>query len=120
MERHLSSCGLKALLGARTGATKLEAATYTIVRYSEIENHPAFLDYQYRVKQMRDGLVAQLQQGSVDKWGKNHDNEIRASLYVLNSLLAYLPTLKADYDKLEKEQDKINEKKKSSTPFQFV
>ena len=69
--------------------------------YSEVEQHPAWRDYTHRLVQMRDVLRQQLEQGTQDKHGIAHDDEIRCTLHVINTILSYPHELHKAYTTAE-------------------
>ena len=106
----MAQAGLTPLLTnpARTFSEK----AYLHAQYLDIEGMPAFKDYIYRIKQTRDGMYENLTRGDgLDKWGKNHDDEIRAVIHTLNTILYYMASIKEDFGKSEEHLVKFNRRK---------
>ena len=98
--------GLRPLLN--TPAKKFEEIAYLHAQYLDIEPTPAFKDFLYRLIQLKDGMVSNLiSGGGLDKLGKNHDDEIRAVLHTLNTILGYIPSIRADFEKMESNVGKM-------------
>lgn len=55
---------------------------------------------------VQKGLVDQLFLGTLDKNGKDHDEAKRACLFVMNTILSYIPSIYAEYDQLQKDKEK--------------
>ncbi len=101
--------GLRPLLSASANTNKFEEQAYLTAQYNDIETMPAFKDFLYRIQQMREGILDNLiRGGGLDKWGNNHDDEIRAVLHTLNTLLAYVPTIREDFAKAERNLKRMN------------
>ncbi len=96
----MAQAGLRPLLNSR--ANKFEELAYIHAQYADIEGTPAFKDFLYRLTQLREGMQSNLiNGGGLDKWGNNHDDEIRAVLHALNTVLSYIPSIKQDFAKSE-------------------
>ncbi len=80
--------------------------------YSEIETHPAWKDYQHRLLQLRRGTTSSILQGTLDKHGKSHDNELRAVLHALDTLLSYVPAMKRDFEEMQRKAEEMKNKAK--------
>jgi len=68
--------------------------------YSIIENSEAWKDYQYRLNQLRDGTRVAIERGAVDAHGMTHEAEQRAVLYVVEQMLAYVPSINKEYEQM--------------------
>lgn len=68
--------------------------------YSQITDHEAWLDFMSRLVQLREGTRAALERGVIDNHGHTHEPEQRAVLYVVESLLDYVPSINRDFDQL--------------------
>lgn len=56
--------------------------------------------------QIRKGLYDQLLLGTLDKNGQQHDAEKRACMFVMDTILGYIPSLHAEYKRLKDEKEK--------------
>lgn len=75
--------------------------------YKQIEHTEAWKDYQHRLVVLRDATKLALERGTLDKWGRTHDEEQRSALYLIERLIAYVPQIHADYATLLKEQEQL-------------
>ncbi len=108
LEAHLRKAGYGALLPNQ--ATKFEDLAYMRQQYADIQTKPAFKDFLHRITQARDGFMENIVRGGgLDKWGNNHDDEIRAVLHCLNTILGYIPAIEADFAKAEKNLQRLSE-----------
>lgn len=83
-------------------ASKFEDIATLRSHYGDIKNKPAFKDFIHRITQARDGMENNLVRGDgLDKFGICHDNEIRAVLHCLNTILGYIPAIEKDFRKAE-------------------
>lgn len=57
--------------------------------YLELEKHPAWGAYNQRIHNILKGLQQQLEWGTEDKFGRSHDEEKRAVIHTLKTILAY-------------------------------
>ena len=97
----MAQAGLRPLLN-KPAQGKFDELAYLHAQYLDVESMPAFKDYLYRITQLKDGMTSSLiNGGGLDKWGNNHDDEIRAVLHTLNTILAYIPSIKTDFAKAE-------------------
>lgn len=69
--------------------------------YSQIETSEAWQDYQFRLTQLREGTRIALERGVVDAFGKTHEPEQRAVLYVIEELMGYVPNIHAMHAKMQ-------------------
>lgn len=70
--------------------------------YADLTGRVAWKDYQAHIRRLRDGYRQALEVGALDKYGKGHDDEFRAVIHVLNSLLLHVPGIAAKFEKAEK------------------
>ena len=84
------------------------------VLYSDLEAQPGYSDFHRRMLGVRATLTSELLQGTLDKWGHSRDDEKRAALHVLNTLLAFAPAVHRQYDELCKRRDEMAERAASS------
>lgn len=95
------------------GPVKFENLAYWRLQYRDIENKLAFKDFLHRINQIKLGMEATLLTvDGLDKFGNDRNNELRASLHALNTILAYIPAMQQEYDKLEDRLQKQQEGKK--------
>lgn len=83
---------------------------YAAAMFAEVERLPGWQDFMYRVRQMREGIVRELLDGSLDKFGKSNDDSKRAVLFFLDAQLSYVPSLLADFEKARKIKDDLDKK----------
>ena len=69
-----------------------------VALYQQILHTEAFKDYQYRLTQLRESTRSAIERGGLDKHGHRHDDEQRAVLFLLDSLLGYLPSIYDQYE----------------------
>lgn len=87
----------------------MEIARWT-VNYNEILKHPAWLDFNHRISQLRSATQQQvLTYGGLDKSANSHDIELRAVLHVLDTLLGYVPAMFKQYDDMMERRQKQQE-----------
>ncbi len=92
---------------------KFENLAYWRIQYRQIEGAPAFKDFLHRINQIKLGMeVTLLSVDGLDKFGNDRNNELRASLHALNTILSYIPAMQLEYDKLENRLSKQQESKK--------
>lgn len=72
----------------------------TIALYSRIIHEDAWKDYQHRINQLREATRSAIERGGLDKWGRDHTDEQRAVLFLLDNLLSYLPSLQEHHDQI--------------------
>jgi len=108
LEKHLTNSSFKPLYHEDTklGASELALIHY---RYQEIESHPAYLDLMHKLIKMRDDVRLNIERGTLDNHGNNHDDESRAVLYCLNSFLDHPHAYHRDFEKLAKTVEKQKE-----------
>lgn len=84
------------------GAGTLEQAIYNSTRYKELEGMPAFVDFLGDLRASRKGLIQQLTVpgGSLDKWGRSHDDEKRAVLAFVDAIISRLAIVHKHADQL--------------------
>lgn len=75
--------------------------------YRSIENSEAWLDFIGRINQLHKTTIQQIINGTLDKYGKQHDDEYRAVLLCLDRLLTFRASITAQYDTLKKKQDEL-------------
>lgn len=80
---------------------------HTIVAYNDIEGTYAWKDYQKRLVQLREATSQDIIVGTLDSQGKDRTNEKRAALFILDTLLSYLPRLKRQYEQMCLENEKL-------------
>lgn len=76
--------------------------------YTDVARHPAWRDFMSRIQRLHAGSRATLEQGVLDKYGKNHDDELRAVMHVLSGLLNHVATLQVSYESAEKALRKLH------------
>jgi hypothetical protein len=54
----------------------------------------------HRITQLRDTTRMELERGTLDKWGKAHDDEKRIVLYLTDVLLTYVPHIHREHTEL--------------------
>ncbi|MCP3907327.1 MAG: hypothetical protein GY712_04850 [Oceanicoccus sp.] len=95
----MTKAGLRPVLQQGNDRLNFANLAYWRTQYADIEGSVAFKDHLYRIKQVRDGYMENLiASGGLDNNGRNHDNELRAVIHVLNTILAYLPAMVEQYD----------------------
>jgi hypothetical protein len=91
----------------KPGGFRFEDLARWVVHYNDIRENPAWKDFNHRLQQLREGTQHQLLvYGGLDKGANTHDIELRAVLHVLNTLLAYVPTMFAQYEDLMEKRQK--------------
>jgi hypothetical protein len=93
---------------------KLRKARYVSDRYKELEALPAWQDYIGQIKSTRTALVSQILSpgGTADKWGKTHEEEKKAVLAFIDTLLTHIPAIHTRVAQLEDIAVKAEEQKK--------
>jgi hypothetical protein len=74
-----------------------EALKKQVALYNRIESEEAWKDYQYRLSQLRDATRSAIERGGLDKYGNRHDDEQRSVLFMVDSLLTYVPAIQEQY-----------------------
>lgn len=69
-----------------------------VALYRQIEGTEGWKDYQFRLSQIREATRSAIERGGLDNFGRRHDDEQRAALFLLDSLLSYYPTLVEQYE----------------------
>ncbi len=54
----------------------------------------------YKLSQLREATRSAIERGGLDKYGLRHDDEQRAVLFMLDSLLAYVPAIQEQHDQI--------------------
>ena len=78
-----------------------------VLLYSDIEDSAAWRDYQHRINQLRTATVNEIISGTHDVRGKDRTQDKRAVLFILDTLLSYLPALKVRYEKMLKDKEQL-------------
>lgn len=91
-------------------SNNLGKARHASDKYKELENQPAWRDFVGQIKQTRAALVNQILTpgGTVDKWGKTHEEEKKAILVFIDTLLGHTIGVHGRVEQLEaikKQQD---------------
>lgn len=71
-----------------------------VALYGRIEHEEAWKDYQHRLSQLREATRSAIERGGLDKWGHRHDDEQRAVLFLVDSLITYLPAIREQHDQI--------------------
>lgn len=85
--------------------------------FTELERHPAWGAYQDRISNLLKTMRQQLELGTVDKFGLNHDEEKRAVIHVLESILSYPPALHAEFQRQLEHKQKEEAKRADFGPI---
>lgn len=110
----MTNAGFGPLL--KSVANKFPDLAYLRHQYADIQDKPAFKDFVYRIQQTRDGMEENLiRSDGLDKFGNKHDDEIRAVLHCLDTILGYIPAIEADFLKAEKNLEKIQTSSKTDS-----
>jgi len=85
--------------------------------YHEAERTQGMQDYMSMQVKLRDGIVRELLDGTLDKYGNSRDCCKRAVLHYLNVQLGYTKSIHEQFEAAQKVQDKLDRLKptKSST-----
>ena len=83
---------------------------FSAAMYSEVERLPGWQDFMYRIRQMREGIVRELLDGTLDKFGHSNDDSKRAVLHCLSVQLGYARGILEDFEKARKIKDDIDRK----------
>ena len=67
--------------------------------YEEVRHLPAWHDYLARMRSLHDTYVNELLTGTLDKYGISRDDEKRAVLHVLRTMLTYPDVVRDTFEK---------------------
>lgn len=104
MEALLKVSGWRPIRSNSTDATIYDTLKQQVTQYGAIHDHPAWLDFQFRLSQIREATRLAIERGGVDQHGQRHDDEQRRVLYVVDTLLSYVPSLKEQLAIIEASQ----------------
>lgn len=88
-----------------------ETLQQQVVQYNGVKDNPAWLDFQYRLAQLREATRLAVERGGVDRNGERHDDEQRKVLFVLDTLLGYVPALREQLAIIEANKPKPESEK---------
>lgn len=112
----MDQAGLAPLLS--NPAHKYDDVAYKHAMYLDIASKPAYKDLVFKIKELKEGMEKRLiQDAGLDKWGNPHDNEIRAVIHCLNTILYYISSVKEDFDKAQVNLEKFNRRRDAIDPF---
>lgn len=82
------------------GRPSFAAIAHAAAQYQDVERHPAWRDHMAAMAAMREGMVRELCDGTLDRHGRNNDCCKRAVLYFLNKIISQPHEVVADYERL--------------------
>lgn len=88
--------------------TAFDTLQQQVNNYKYIEDQPAWKDFLFRLSQLRESTRVAIERGGVDKFGRRHDDEQRAVLFMLDNLLSYVPSLREQFDYIVQSQEATN------------
>lgn len=102
-------------------STNLTEAIHTSNRYKELENMAAWLDFIVMLKVTKTRIERSLLQpgGTLDQWGRSHDEEKRAVLAFIDATLEHTTRVHARADQLREIKRKADEQKKRAPTGQI-
>lgn len=95
------------------GEDRYDNVAYRFSLASQWEELPFTKDFLYRLVEARNVAVKQLTDGTRDQWGRSHDEEKRAMIHVIDTLLSYIPKIKMEMALLEKGRAMIENRGKA-------
>lgn len=106
MEDDLRAAGLR----PPTPLRKFAEVQAMHLAYEGVKSHSAWIDLMSRVEQYRQLTITQLVNGTLDKFGNEHDDERRAVLLGLERILAFPRMIARDYETLRKRQEQLEKR----------
>lgn len=75
--------------------------------YIDLEHSAGWQDLVARLKMLRTSLVSDLVIGTLDKFGNSRDDAKRAALFVIDKVLAIVPSTHKQYEDLLKRKEEM-------------
>jgi hypothetical protein len=85
--------------------------------YLAIEGSPGWADYMSHLRTLREATARDLEVGTIDKWGRGHDDEKRAMLYFIDILLTYVPAIHREYDFIIGKEDEMARRREEKSLY---
>lgn len=90
--------------------TKFDEVARLHAIYTDMEHGAGWQDMVARLKLLRTSLVSDLVIGTLDKFGNSRDDAKRAALFVIDKILAIVPSTHKQYEDLLKRKEDMERK----------